>query len=247
MLPSGKNPPVVAVTGISKSFGNGRVVANVSLYATAGMCLGLLGPNGAGKSTTLKIIYGFLRPDGGKVSVCGLDLLRDLRAAKRCIGVVPQDDTLDPELTGMQTLLFHARYFGYGGAEARERAACRLEQAGLLAYRDAAIGNLSSGLRRRLVLARALLSEPQVVILDEPTRGLDRGSREQFLEQLMQMKRGGTTLVLATHEWEEAGVLCDHAVIMEAGRVVGQGPAGAVLGQARDRNLLVPVQGGAVC
>lgn len=247
MLPSYEDPPVVAVTGISKSFGNGRVVANVSLYATSGMCVGLLGPNGAGKSTTLKIIYGFLRPDVGKVSVCGLDVLRELRAAKRRIGVVPQDDTLDPELTVMQTLLFHARYFGYGRVEARERAERRLEQAGLTPYRDAAIGNLSSGLRRRLVLARALLSKPHVVILDEPTRGLDRSSREQFLERLIQMKRGGTTLLLATHEWEEAGVLCDHAAIMEAGSVVDQGPAGDVLDRARDRNLLVPAQGGAVC
>lgn len=219
--------PAVVLTAVSKSFGNRLAVDRVSFAVPAGTCFGLLGPNGAGKSTTLKLIYGFLRPASGSIRVAGIDAVAQPRAARQRLGVAPQDDVLDPDLSAAQNLLFHAHYCGIPGARARVPG--WLETVGLDGRGDAAVHTLSSGLRRRLVLARALVNEPEIVVLDEPTRGLDRESREEYLASLLELKGRGVTLLLATHELAEAEALCEQAAFMEAGRIREIGPAAGVL------------------
>lgn len=227
--------PAVVLDRVSKSFGNGPVVEDVSFSVEPGTCFGLLGPNGAGKSTTLKMVYGFLRPSSGTIRIRGIDVVARPRAAKRLLGVAPQEDILDPDLSAAQNLLFHARYSGIVEAEARALVPSWLERMGLDGRGDSAVAALSAGLRRRLVLARALLNDPCVVVLDEPTRGLDRESREQYLEALLGMKGRGVTLLLATHDMEEAEALCDRAALMEAGTVREVGPAAEVVRAAGRR------------
>lgn len=225
--------PAVSLEAVCKAFGGGLAVDRVSFEVAPGTCFGLLGPNGAGKSTTLKMIYGFLRPTSGAIRVAGIDVVSRPRAAKRRLGVAPQDDVLDPDLTAAQNLLFHARYSGIPEAEARALVPRWLEWMGLDGRGGAAVHSLSSGLRRRLVLARVLVNDPEIVVLDEPTRGLDQASRRQYVEALQGMKARGVTLLLATHEMEEAEALCDRAALMEAGRVRELGPAAEVFRAAR--------------
>jgi ABC-type multidrug transport system ATPase subunit len=155
------------------------------------------------------MIYGFLRPSEGSVRVEGLDVVRHPREVRRRLGIAPQEDVLDPDLSVTQNLLFHARYSGISAPEARRRSDQLLDSMGLSDHADAALGHLSTGLRRRLVLARALLNNPAIVVLDEPTRGLDRESRRRYVDVLQEMKKRGVTLMLATHELTEAEALCD--------------------------------------
>ena len=225
------SPPVPAVClrEVTKSFGNGTVVSDVSLTVERGVCLGLLGPNGAGKSTTLKMIYGFLRPSSGKVLVNGTDVTRDPGTVRKGLGIAPQEDTLDPDLSVTQNLLFHARYSRIPRSEALRRATELSRTMGIEQYADAPVAHLSTGQRRRLVLARALLNDPAIVVLDEPSRGLDRESRQLCLDVLKRMKREGVTLILATHELAEAEALCDLVALMDRGRVTSTGPVWEVL------------------
>ena len=229
--------PVIRLQDVSKSFGNGAVVEDVSFSVEKGVCYGLLGSNGAGKSTTLKMIYGFLRPSSGSIHVDGIDVLRHPGKARQRLGIAPQEDLLDPDLTVTENLLFHARYSRIPREEARGRTARLKGMMGLEEHSDAAVSHLSTGLRRRLVLARSLLTEPSIVILDEPTRGLDREGRRQYIEALQRMKNRGVTLVLATHEIREAEALCDRLSLMDRGRlkatgstweILSRGEAGAV-------------------
>jgi lipooligosaccharide transport system ATP-binding protein len=247
MLSEVRPDPVVTLEDVSKSFGRGLVVDGATFSVRRGTCFGLLGPNGAGKSTTLKMIYGFLRPEAGTIRVEGMDVGRRARAVKRLLGVVPQDDTLDVDLSVTQNLLFHARYHGICAAEAHNRVERMLEFAGLANHCDGGVGELSSGLRRRLVLARALINDPSIVILDEPTRGLDTESRDRYMETLSGMKGDGTTLLLATHELDEARVLCDRAAVMVKGKIVEIGEAADVVRLAKGRNLLANSEGAAAC
>jgi lipooligosaccharide transport system ATP-binding protein len=219
----------IRIEGVSKSFGNGNVVSGVTFSVEQGRCFGLLGPNGAGKSTILKMIYGYLRPSEGTVLVDGLDVARHPREVRRRLGIAPQDDVLDPDLTVTQNLLFHGRYFGLPGPEARRRTGELLDSMGLSDHADADLGHLSTGLRRRLVLARALLNDPVIVILDEPTRGLDRESRRRYIDILQGMKKRGVTLILATHELVEAEALCDRVALMEGGRIRAEGSPWEIL------------------
>jgi lipooligosaccharide transport system ATP-binding protein len=247
MLSDARAGAAVVLEGVSKSFGDALVVNEATFSVDRGTCFGLLGPNGAGKSTTLKMIYGFFRPQAGTVRVEGFDVRSHPREVRRFLGVVPQDDTLDPDLTVTQNLLFHARYFGIRGAEAQRRVDRMLGRAGLQDHSDAAVAELSSGLRRRLVLMRALINDPRVVILDEPTRGLDLESRGQYLESLLDMKRSGVTLLLATHELEEAETLCDRAGLMVQGKILHSGEAGDMVRLAKGSNLLPKGKEAAAC
>jgi lipooligosaccharide transport system ATP-binding protein len=219
----------IRIEGVSKSFGNGTAVSGVTFSVERGRCFGLLGPNGAGKTTVLKMIYGYLRPTEGRILVDGLDVARCPRKVRRRLGIAPQDDVLDPDLTVVQNLLFHGRYFGLTGPEAQRRTGELLESMGLGDHADADLGHLSTGLRRRLVLARALLSDPDIVILDEPTRGLDRESRRLYIDLLQGMKKRGVTLILATHELIEAEALCDRVALMEGGRIRAEGSPWEIL------------------
>lgn len=215
--------PVIVLERVSRMFTDRRVVDGVSLAVGRGSGFGLLGANGAGKSTTLKMVYGALLPSVGRVLVHGLDVARQPRQVRRQLGIVPQDDLLDGELSVYDNLLFHARYAGMNGRVSHDRSHRLLESMHLTGCADLRIDQLSSGMRRRLVLARALLGEPSILILDEPTRGLDRESRLVYLEKLRELKGRGVTLLMATHMAEELEAVCDRAAIMAEGRLVETG------------------------
>jgi lipooligosaccharide transport system ATP-binding protein len=211
--------PAVSLRSVSRRFGSAWAVNDVSLDIERGTCFGLLGPNGAGKSTTLKMIYGFLRPTSGSIIVGGTDITLDPAGARTAMGIVPQEDLLDPDLDITRNLEFHARYHRIPRALAREKCHALLTVMGLEGYDGRPVSHLSTGLRRRLVLARALLNDPAIIILDEPTRGLDMQSRGRYIEKLQQLKAAGATLILATHDLEKAGALCDRAALMDGGRI----------------------------
>ncbi len=233
--------PAVALRSVSKSFGGSRAVDSVSFDVGKGVCFGLLGPNGAGKSTTLKMIHGALRPSEGSVLVGGYDLHRQPREAKALLGVAPQENLLDPDLDVTQNLVFHGRYFGYTRGESLSRCRRLLDFMGLADQGPTPVSHLSTGLRRRLVLARALLSDPAIVILDEPTRGLDRESRGLYIERLQNLKAKGVTVILATHELREAEALCDRAALMEAGRILAAGSLWHIISDGSAEQLMPPV------
>ena len=189
----------------------------------AGECFGFLGPNGAGKTTTMKMIYGLAAVQTGELEVLGRDIARERRAVKARLGVVPQDENLDKELSVRENLLVQAGYFGIRG-EAAERRVAELLEFSLLAGRSGAmIRELSGGMRRRLLIARALVNEPELVVLDEPTTGLDPQARHTLWQTLDRLRDRGVTLLLTTHYMEEAARLCDRLVIMDLGRIVAQG------------------------
>jgi lipooligosaccharide transport system ATP-binding protein len=221
--------PAVVLRSVSRRFGDTWAARDVSLEIGRGTCFGLLGPNGAGKTTTLKMIYGSLRPTAGSVLVGGTDVARDPAGARSAMGIVPQEDLLDPDLDVTRNLEFHARYHRIPLAQARLKCRDLLADMGLEGYDGRPVSHLSTGLRRRLVLARALLNDPAIVILDEPTRGLDRKSRGRYIERLQQLKAGGATLILATHDLEKAGLLCDRAALMDGGRIRALGTLHEVL------------------
>ena len=223
------DPVAISLRSVSRRFGAAWAVRDLSLDVERGTCFGLLGPNGAGKTTTLKMIYGFLRPTAGSVLVDGVDVSLNPSRARAAMGIVPQEDLLDPDLDITRNLEFHARYYRMPRAQAREKCHALLAAMGLEGYDGRPVSHLSTGLRRRLVLARALLNDPEIIILDEPTRGLDKKSRGRYIERLQQLKAAGATLILATHDLEKAGLLCDRAALMEGGHIRALGTLPEVL------------------
>ncbi|QYJ14359.1 Linearmycin resistance ATP-binding protein LnrL [Rubrobacter xylanophilus DSM 9941] len=219
---SGRAVRLVA-RGLTKSYDDFRAVKGVDFEVHEGECFGFLGPNGAGKTTTMKMIYGAAVPSGGHLEVAGLDVRRDIRAVKRRIGVVPQEDNLDEELEVLENLLVFGRYFDLPGKVIRRRAEELLAFVQLSERAGAKVEQLSGGMKRRLLIARALINEPELVVLDEPTTGLDPQARHLVWEKLRQLKAGGTTLVLTTHYMDEAAQLCDRLVIMDGGRIIAAG------------------------
>jgi Nod factor-specific ABC transporter ATP-binding protein NodI len=205
-------------SGLRKSFGALEVVAGVSLSVEPGECFGLLGPNGAGKTTSLKLCLGLIEPDAGEIELLGEPVPRRAREARRRVGVVPQFDNLDPDFTVSENLLVYGRYFGMREREIRARVPELLEFAGLAGRADAKISALSGGMKRRLTLARALVNDPQIVFMDEPTTGLDPQARHLIWERLRRLTQQGKTLLLTTHFMEEAERLCNRLAIMDHGR-----------------------------
>lgn len=215
--------PVIVLEQVSKSFGTQTAVDRLSLAVERGTCFGLTGPNGAGKSTTLRMLYGGVRTDAGRILVDGVDVALDCRAAKRGMGIVPQEDLLDPDLGVRDNLLFHARYSRLDVRAARKMIPELLALVGLEEQAEASTAHLSGGMRRRLVLVRALLGDKGILLLDEPTRGLDQESRHLYLQTLLSLKAKGVTLVLASHDREEIEMLCDQVVRLNQGRVAFSG------------------------
>jgi lipooligosaccharide transport system ATP-binding protein len=216
-------PPAVVASGLRKSYGKRVAVDGIDFVVEPGICFGFLGPNGAGKTTTMKMIYGLATLGGGELAVLGMDVLRERRAVKARLGVVPQETNLDGELTVRENLLFQAGYFGID-PEVAARRADELLQFSLLADRaDERIWALSGGMKRRLLIARALVNEPDLVVLDEPTTGLDPQARLAVWRALDRLKRRGVTLLVTTHYMEEAARLCDRLVIMDEGKIVVEG------------------------
>jgi lipooligosaccharide transport system ATP-binding protein len=222
-------PTIARITGLRKSYGEHEVVAGVDLELRAGECFGLLGPNGAGKTTTLKLCLGLTEPDAGSIDLFGFELPRQAREARQRVGVVPQIDSLDPDFTVSENLLVFGRYFGLSDAHVKARIPELLAFANLASRGDAKIQALSGGMKRRLTLARALVNDPDLVILDEPTTGLDPQARHVIWDRLKQLTTQGKTLLLTTHFMEEAERLCDQIAIIDHGRCIAiDSPAGLI-------------------
>ena len=214
---------VLSARGLRKSYDGAEVVRGVDLAVTKGECFGLLGPNGAGKTTTLRLCLGLTEPGAGAIELLGEPVPARAREARAFVGVVPQFDNLDPDFTVAENLLVYSRYFGIPAGETKARIPGLLEFAGLGGRGDARINTLSGGMKRRLTLARALVNDPQLLVMDEPTTGLDPQARHLIWERLRRLAQEGKTLVLTTHFMEEAERLCNRLAIMDQGRIIAQG------------------------
>jgi lipooligosaccharide transport system ATP-binding protein len=211
---------IITARNLVKEYDGLRAVDGIDFSILRGECFGFLGPNGAGKTTVMRIISCFMPPTSGMVTVFGMDVVREPSAIKARIGVMPQDINLDPDLTVNENLRVYARYF-----DIRKKDTLRLSHA-LLAFAeladkgDAEIDQLSGGMKHRLLLARSLVNDPEILVLDEPTTGLDPHSRRAVWDKLNHLKAKGTTLLLTTHYMEEAEKLCDRVAIMDSGKIV---------------------------
>lgn len=211
---------IVTVKGLTKYYSYLKAVDNINFEIVKGECFGFLGPNGAGKTTVMRIIYCFIPPSSGKVEVFDMDISGKPGLIKSRIGVMPQEDNLDPDLSVFENLIVYARYFDIPKKESSNIAQELLEFVGLKEKADVNIRSLSGGMKRRLLLARALINNPELLILDEPTTGLDPHSRHSVWEKLNYLKSRNTTLVITTHYMEEAEKLCDRVAIMDSGKIV---------------------------
>ncbi len=214
---------ILQVEALRKAYGELQAVKGISFAVRKGECFGLLGPNGAGKTTTIRMLYGYTPRDAGKLELFGLDIDRDIREIKRRIGICQQEDSLDPDLTVHDNLVGYARYFSISRQQAERRAAELLEFFALKNRAADRISVLSGGLKRRLMLARALVNDPDLLILDEPTTGLDPQSRQLLWEKLATLKGQGLSILLTTHYMEEAERLCDRLVIVDHGEILVEG------------------------
>ena len=211
---------ILSATELRKSYGANEVVCGISFAIRAGECFGLLGPNGAGKTTTLRLCLGLIDPDGGRIALGGVPIPQRAREARLRVGVVPQMDNLDPDFTVEENLLVYGRYFGMGERSIRERIPALLEFAGLTGRAQSRIQTLSGGMKRRLTLARALVNDPDIIFMDEPTTGLDPQARRHLWNVIKRIRSEGKTIVITTHYMEEAEELCDRVAIMDRGKIV---------------------------
>jgi lipooligosaccharide transport system ATP-binding protein len=228
----------VIARSLRKSYGERIAVDGIDFDVRPATCFGFLGPNGAGKTTTMKMIYGLATVGGGDLRVLGLEARTQRRAIKARLGVVPQETNLDGEVTVLENLLVQASYFGIEKQTAEARARELLEFTRLADRCDDKIPSLSGGMKRRLLVARALVNEPDMVVLDEPTTGLDPQARLAVWRSLESLKRRGVTLLLTTHYMEEAARLCDRLVIMDEGSIVAEGEPGSLVRQHVGREVL---------
>ncbi|HET7404444.1 MAG TPA: ATP-binding cassette domain-containing protein [Usitatibacter sp.] len=222
---------VLAARGIRKSYGGREVVAGIDLDLARGECYGLLGPNGAGKTTTLRMLLGLVRPDAGEISLLGFPVPRAAREGRMRVGVVPQVDNLDPDFTVRENLVVYGRYFGLRERDVAARIPGLLDFAALQARADSSIQELSGGMKRRLVLARALVNDPELIFMDEPTTGLDPQARHQMWEKLRALLRQGRTILLTTHFMDEAERLCDRLKVIDHGRSLAEGTPAALIAE----------------
>jgi lipooligosaccharide transport system ATP-binding protein len=223
-MASDAGAPAIEVRGLVKCFGSLRAVDGISFRVERGETLGLLGPNGAGKTSVMRVLAGLSPVDAGTVLVAGIDAVREGRAVRRLLGVVTQDDGLDPDVSVRQNLELYGFLAGLSRREAAERTAEALRFFALTARAEDEVDELSGGMRRRLAIARALVCRPPVVVLDEPTTGLDPHSRNRVWEELAQLKSRGVTILMSTHYMDEAATLCDRVAIMDRGRILALAP-----------------------
>ena len=213
----------LSASELRKTYAGNEVVAGLSFVVEPGTCFGLLGPNGAGKTTTLRLCLGLTGPDSGDIVLNGHAIPDDAQAARARIGVVPQFDNLDPDFTCAENLLVFGRYFGIPDADIRAKIPQLLDFAGLASKADARLSTLSGGMKRRLTLARAMVNDPDILFLDEPTTGLDPQARHLIWDRLKQLKSAGKTLILTTHFMDEAERLCDTLIVIDHGRKIAEG------------------------
>jgi len=217
------NPAAIIARELTKRYGELEAVRGVSFEVGSGEVVGFLGPNGAGKTTTVRMLCCFLPPTSGTASIHGLDVRERPRDVKWLLGVCPQEDNLDPDFDVLKNLLVYGRYFGLPGRIVRRRALELLEFVALSDKTHVPVQALSGGMKRRLILARALLNEPRVLILDEPTTGLDPQARHAIWTRIRSLRAHGTTVLLTTHYMEEATQLCDRVVVMDDGKILLEG------------------------
>lgn len=220
---------IIDVVGLVKRFGPIAAVDGVSFSVERGSCVGLLGPNGAGKTSTVRILECISPASGGEARVLGIPASLAARGIRARLGVVPQDNDLDGDLTVEENLRVFARFFDIPRRTARARIAAQLAFMELADRGKSRIAELSGGMKRRLLIARALLNEPEILILDEPTTGLDPQMRHLIWQRLHELKQGGLTMVLTTHYMEEAHQLCDRVIIMNAGCILKEGAPAALI------------------
>ncbi len=213
----------IVATGLSKAFGDLVAVDNIDLEVESGICFGLLGPNGAGKTTMIRMLQASSPLSGGSLQVLGKDVEKDGREVRSRIGVVPQEDNLDPDFTAEYNLIVYSRYYGIGSKEARKKAEKLLNEVGLSEKAGEKITNLSGGMKRRLIVARGLINDPELLILDEPTTGLDPQARHRVWDQIRNYRRSGKTVLLTTHYMDEAELLCDDLAIVDSGQILVRG------------------------
>lgn len=230
--------PLVAARGLTKGFKDVTAVDDVSFEIAPNECVGFLGPNGAGKTTLMRLIYSAIEKTAGEITVLGLTPMKDRKRINARVGVVFQDNNLDQELNAAECLLVHALYCGMDFATARRRTAALLEWMGLSAKATSTIRALSGGMVRRLMVARALLNSPDLLILDEPTTGLDPQVRHSIWALLRELKRRGLTILLTTHYMEEAQQLSDRVLIMDRGRIILAGAPNTLIETHLERYVL---------
>jgi lipooligosaccharide transport system ATP-binding protein len=230
--------PLISAQGLVKRFGEFTAVDGVDFEVRAGEAFGFLGPNGAGKSSTMRMIGCVSTPSAGTLRILGHDATRDGPLIRARLGVCPQQDSLDMELTARENLTVYARYFGIPRAVARRRADELLEFVQLSERAGDKVEPLSGGMKRRLTVARALVNEPELVLLDEPTTGLDPQARHLVWDRLFRLKQRGVSFVLTTHYMDEAEQLCDRLVVMDRGRIVAEGSPRELIGRYSTREVV---------
>jgi lipooligosaccharide transport system ATP-binding protein len=214
---------LIKAESLTKKFGDFTAVDHIDFEVYKAECVGFLGPNGAGKTTTVRMIYCFLPLTDGKLEVAGMDVSTHSREIKSLVGVAPQEDNLDPDFTVMKNLLVYARYFDLPKEEAANRASEQLKFFQLQEKQGVQIVELSTGMKRRLIVARALINEPRILLLDEPTTGLDPQARHLVWDEIRALRKRGVTIIITTHYMEEAAELCDRILIMDNGKIIEQG------------------------
>ncbi len=230
--------PILRISNLSKRFGSNTVVDDLSLEIAPGECLGVIGPNGAGKTTTIRMALGMTAPDGGSIEAFGLPIPDQAREAKKRIGVVTQFDSLDPDFSCAENLYVYGRYFGLSKALLRERIPKLLEFAALQAKADVRPGELSGGMKRRLSLGRALVNDPDLLLLDEPTTGLDPQARHLMWERLQRLLQQGKAILLTTHFMDEAERLCARLLVLDHGRKIAEGTPRGLIAQHLESDVI---------
>lgn len=230
--------PVIRAENLSKVYGDFTAVNSISFDVPRGESFGLLGPNGAGKSTTMKMIAAVSTRTSGSLTVLGLDPNTDGPAIRSQLGVVPQEDNLDQELRVRENLVAYGRFFGMPRDEAGRRADELLEFAQLADRAKAKVEPLSGGMKRRLTIARSLMNDPQMLLLDEPTTGLDPQARHILWDRLFRLKERGTTLILTTHYMDEAEQLCDRLIVVDKGEIMAEGSPAKLIRDYSSREVL---------
>ncbi|MBD0354433.1 MAG: ABC transporter ATP-binding protein [Actinomycetota bacterium] len=230
--------PALKIERLRKTYSTGLLALDgVSLEVEAGRFFGLLGPNGAGKTTLINSVVSLARPDSGRVEVFGRDAYEEFREARRMIGVSPQEINLDKFLTVEETLLFHAGYYGVPKQKAKERAGDLLERFALTEKRKQRVNTLSGGMKRRVLFARALMHDPKVLFLDEPTAGVDVELRYKLWGYIRELNREGLTILLTTHYLEEAEALCEEIALINGGKIAAQGTNAELKTRYEARNV----------
>jgi lipooligosaccharide transport system ATP-binding protein len=238
-VPAGKTPEaLIRARGLAKRFGDFTAVDGIDFELHRGEAFGFLGPNGAGKSSTMRMIGCVSPPSGGELTIFGMDPVADGSAIRARLGVVPQESTLDIELTVRENLLVYGRYFGLPRSVIRERTAMLLDFVQLSDRAADRVEPLSGGMKRRLTIARSLINEPEVLLLDEPTTGLDPQARHVVWDRLFRLKQQGVTLILTTHYMDEAEQLCDRLVVMDGGRIAAEGSPRELIGRYSTAEVL---------